>query len=193
MQTEVASPYESRLMEAVRKLAYRLHLPTTFVKFLIVGGIGFLINQFFLFVFYDSPAAGFLADKHTRVDLGLLTHPDIRLLIASCIAVQIAIVAQFNFHDRWTFRHRPQDGNILARFAKFNLSSIVSPIIVVATINVLTPLIRDSAGRESLAGDLAPYMTNGIGVLLGFSWNWLLNSMIIWPHGRGDDAETERL
>lgn len=171
-------------MEAARVLAYRLHLPTTFVKFLIVGGIGFIVNQFFLFVFYDSPVAGVLPAKHTHADLLLFTHPDIRLLVASCLAVQIAIVTQFNFHDRWTFRHRPREGNIFVRFAKFNLSSIVSPVIVVATINVLTPAIRDWAGRESLAGDLAPYITNGIGVLLGFTWNWMLNSFVIWPHAR---------
>jgi putative flippase GtrA len=187
MQTEVARQTtperEEGFVEAVRSLAYRLHLPTTLVKFLIVGAIGFVINTFFLFVFYDSPVAGFLPDKHTHADLWLATHKDVRLLIASCLAVEIAIIAQFNLHHRWTFRHRPRDGNILTRFAKFNLSSIMSPVIVVATISLLTPALRDAFGNESVLGDLAPYIANGIGVLLGFSWNWLLNSLVIWRHG----------
>jgi hypothetical protein len=59
MQPELISENEGRLMGAARELAHRLHLPTTFVKFLIVGGIGFLVNQFFLFLFYDSPAFWF--------------------------------------------------------------------------------------------------------------------------------------
>jgi putative flippase GtrA len=180
MQTE-ALP-RSSAYERIRDLAYRLHLPVTLVKFLIVGAIAFLINEFFLFVFYDSPVAFFLPEDHTRVHLGLLTHPDIRLLIASILAVEVAIIFQFYSHENWTFRHRRRPGWLPVRFAKFNLSSIVSPIISVATINILTPAIRDAAGADSLAGVLAPYISNGLGVGLGFIWNWSVNSLVIWPH-----------
>jgi putative flippase GtrA len=168
-------------MEAARQLAYRLHLPTTFVKFLIVGGIGFVVNTFVLYLLYDSPLAGLLLpDKDTNADIGLFVHDDIRLLVASVVAVECAIITQFNFHDRWTFRKRSHSGWIGARFAKFNLSSIVSPIIVVVTVNVLTPVIRDAAGDDSLIGKVAPYLANTAGVLLGFTWNWTLNSLVIW-------------
>jgi len=37
---------------------------------------------------------------------------------------------------------------------------------------------------DATFGALSPYIANGIGVLLGFSWNWGLNSLIIWPHQR---------
>lgn len=186
-----APPLNEGRVEALRQLAYRLHLSTTFLKFLIVGGVGFLINQFILFLLYDSPLAGvLLPDKHTHASLGLFTHEDIRLLIASVVAVEVAIVAQFNLHDRWTFRRRDKGGNIIARFLKFNLSSAVSPIIVVATVSIFTPIIRDAAGADSIVADVAPYIANTIGVLLGFIWNWTLNSLVIWPHLRadGDDA-----
>jgi putative flippase GtrA len=188
MQTDPAGIDTGR-MDAVRALAHRLHLPTTFVKFLIVGGVGFVINQFFLFLFYDAPVFWFLPDQHTSSDLIFVTHPDIRLLIASIVAVEIAIICQFNFHERWTFRWRPRDGWIGQRFAKYQLSSIVSPIIVVGTVNLLTPVLRDAAGEESLIGHLAPYLANGVGVLLGFTWNWTLNSLIIWPHERPGEDE----
>ncbi len=169
-------------VEWIRQLAYRLHLPTTLVKFLIVGGIGFLINQAFLFLFYDTPAAWFLPAKDTDTDLLFLTHSDIRLLISSVLAVEFAIVAQFNLHERWTFRHRERDGSIFARFAKFNLASIVSPIVVVLTVNILTPVLREDPHDDSLVGTLAPYISNSVGVLLGFIWNWTLNSLVIWPN-----------
>lgn len=171
-------------MGSIRALAHRLHLPTTFVKFIIVGGVGFLINQFFLFLLYDSPVFWFLPDQNTWADLGFVTHKDIRLLIASVVAVEIAIICQFNFHERWTFKWRPRDGWIGQRFLKYQISSIISPIIVVATVNLLTPVLRDGPNDDDLVATLAPYISNAVGVLMGFTWNWLLNSLIIWPHQR---------
>lgn len=186
MQPElVTTSNDTGLAEAIRRLAYRLHLPTTVIKFLIVGGIGFLINQFFLFLLYDTTIFSFLPAKGSDADLVLFEHTDVRLLVASVIAVEIAIVAQFNFHDRWTFRHRNRDGNVLKRFAKFNLSSIVSPIIIVVTVNVLTPMLRDGPDDSSTVGVLAPYIAATVGVLLGFIWNWTFTSVVIWPTQRG--------
>ncbi len=191
MHTEDASEPEEEVMGAVRQLAHRLHLPTTFVKFVIVGSIGFVIFQFFLFLVYDSPVFWFLPGQDTSTDLGLFTHSDIRLLIASIVAVEIAIICQFNLHDRWTFRWRPRAGWIGQRFIKFQLSSIMSPIIVVVTVNALTPILRDAVDDESFIGTLAPYISSAIGVLLGFAWNWTFNSLIIWPHQRKADDERQ--
>ncbi|MCH7810351.1 MAG: GtrA family protein [Chloroflexi bacterium] len=191
MHTKDASESEEETMGAVRQLAHRLHLPTTFVKFVIVGGVGFVIFQFFLFLIYDSPVFWFLPSQDTSLDLGLFTHSDIRLLIASIVAVEIAIICQFNLHDRWTFRWRPRAGWIGQRFIKFQVSSIMSPTIVVVTVNALTPALRSAAGDESFIGTLAPYISSAIGVLLGFAWNWTLNSLIIWPHRRKADDERQ--
>ena len=185
----VTTANDTGLAEAIRRLAYRLHLPTTVIKFLIVGGIGFLINQFFLFLLYDTTVFGFLPAKGSDANLVLFEHTDIRLLIASVIAVEIAIVAQFNFHDRWTFRHRKRDGNVFKRFFKFNISSIVSPIIIVVTVNVLTPMLRDGTDDQSTIGVLAPYIASTVGVLLGFIWNWTFTSVVIWPTKRGAKSE----
>jgi putative flippase GtrA len=173
------------------RLARRLHLPTTLVKFLIVGGVGFCINQVFLFLFYDSPVFWFLPDQDTRVDLGLVHHQDIRLLISSIVAVEIAILCQFVLHERWTFRWRAREGWLGQRLIKFQISSIVSPVVIVATVNALTPELRDWAGDDSFIGTLAPYISNALGVGMGFIWNWTLNSLIIWPHQR--KTEEERL
>lgn len=180
MRPGLISESERGVMTAARELAERLHLPTTFVKFMIVGGAGFVINQFFLFLFYDTPVFWFFPDKHTHWDLLLVTAGDARLLISSIIAVELAIVFQFNAHERWTFRNRGRSGWIGMRFVKFNASSAVSPIIVVVTTNTLTPVLRGTFS------DLSPYIANGIGVLLGFAWNWGLNTLVIWPRQRQD-------
>ncbi|MBI2913660.1 MAG: GtrA family protein [Chloroflexi bacterium] len=151
----------------------RLPLTATFVKFLIVGGIAYLINQFMLFLFYDSPAFWFLPAKDTGVDLGLFTHPDIRLLISSAAAVEVAIAFQFVAHERWTFRDREHTGWAPFRFVKFNVTAALSPIIVVVTVNTLTPIFG-----------LSPYISNTIGILIGFMWNWTWNTLVIWPQQR---------
>jgi putative flippase GtrA len=180
MQPERLSDSENRFLKFSRELAERLHLPKTLMKFLIVGGVGFLIYQVFLYLLYGEPPAPFFPDltglvwffpdKDTRTDLLLFAHPDVRLLIASVIAVEITIVFQFNSHERWTFRDRHRTGLAVLRFLRFNLSSIVSPIIIVITTNVL-----------SVAFDVLPYISSVVGVLIGFGWNWTMNSLIIWP------------
>ncbi len=177
MQPELATQADTGVMGALRALAQRLHLPTTLIKFLIVGGCGFLVYQAAFYLLYDSPVFWFLPGKDTRVDFGLFTHPDIRLLIGSIVAVEMAIVFQFNAHERWTFRNRQREGWIPARFVKFNVSAAVSPIIMVLTVNVVTPTFG-----------LSPYLSSGIGVLLGFTWNWTWNTMVIWPHQKEEGA-----
>ena len=51
MQPELATQADQGLVGAASALARRLHLPTTLVKFMIVGAIAFLINQLALFLF----------------------------------------------------------------------------------------------------------------------------------------------
>ena len=180
MQQDFATSSDQGLMAAASALAHRLHLPTTLIKFLMVGGIAFVIFQVFLYLLYGEPPARFFPDlsglfwflpeKDTKADLLLFTHPDVRLLIASVIAVEISIVFQFSSHERWTFRNRRRTGWALLRFLRFNLSSIVSPIIIVLTTNVL-----------SVAFDVLPYFSSMVGVLIGFVWNWTMNSLVIWP------------
>lgn len=202
MHSEDASEQEDESISAVRRIAYlliprrarplvRLVSRWTIGRFVIVGGAGFVIFQFFLFLIYDAPVFWFLPSQDTSMDLGLFTLSDIRLFIASVIGVEIAIICQFNLHDRWTFRWRPRAGWIGQRFIQFQVSSIMSPIIVVVTVNALTPALRNTADDESFIGTLAPYISSAVGVLLGFTWNWTLGSLIIWPHQRKADDERQ--
>jgi hypothetical protein len=59
----------------------------TLGRFLVVGAIGYLVNQFCLFLFYDTPMLWFLPDKDVQADIGMLTIGDSRLLIASIAAI----------------------------------------------------------------------------------------------------------
>ncbi len=169
-QPELATHDDRGLGRAPAAIIRRLPLPATFAKFLIVGGIAYLINQFMLFLLYDSPVFWFLPAKDTHLDLALLEITNLRLLISSALAVEVAIVFQFNAHERWTFRDREHNGWGPVRFFKFNVTASLSPVIIVATTYSLTQL-----------ADISPYISNTIGVLLGFTWNWTLNTLVIWP------------
>ncbi len=173
MQPEIISDSDSGLAAYFRALAVRYHLPRTLVKFLLVGGVAFLIYQLALKVLWGTSLISFLPNKNSELDLGLLTIPDTRLLISSIIAIELAMLFQFNSHERWTFRYRPHGGWIGARFLKFNLSSIVSPTIIVVTTNGLTAIFG-----------WPPYFSAAVGVLLGFAWNWTVGTRMIWPHAR---------
>lgn len=153
----------------IDRIAARLPFSPEFVKFIIVGGIAFIINQAGLALFYDVLPV--LPAKDTHTDFGLFTHPDIRLLIASIIGVEMAVVFKFFALERWTFRNRPRRGWAPYRFLKFNVSAVLSPAIVVITVNVMTPVFG-----------ISPYISTTIGTLAGFMANYLFSAYIIWPH-----------
>ena len=170
MQPELAKQKDRNLLKTEASIFRRLPLSSTLVKFLVVGGIAYLINQTALFMLYDTSLFWFLPAKDTAAGFILFTHPDVRLLLASILAVEVAIVFQFNAHERWTFRDRVRQGWGPFRFLKFNLTSAGSPIIIVVTINTLTPMFG-----------ISPYISNSIGILGGVTWNWLMNNLVIWP------------
>ena len=163
--TASADPSSSSLID---RLAARLPISAEFLKFLLVGGGVFVINQAALLFFYEIAPVLPVRDR----DFGfvLFTHPDVRLLLASALAVEVAIIVKFFALEHWTFRDRPRRGWGPVRFLKFNAASILSPIIVVATVNVLTPVFG-----------ISPYISLTIGTLLGFLANWSFSAHLIWP------------
>lgn len=142
---------------------------TTVLKFAIIGTIGYLVNQFGLFLAYDTPLLFFLPEPGADLHLPFLLHPDARLFLASVIAVELSIISNFTWHERWTFRSRRAAGHWLGRLLRFNLTSLGSPLISVAVLNVLVPYFG-----------VNKYVANTIGVLLGMSWNWTCNTRLIW-------------
>jgi len=153
--------------------AARLTGSSTFIKFLIVGAIGYLVNQFFLYLVYDSPAFPFLPEKDTSVHILFLTYTDARLLIGIAAGVEAAILSNFLWHNIWTFTDRTERMPMLLRFLTFHLTSIGSPVISGTTVAVLTPNFGVNA-----------YIANSLGIALGMTWNWLWNSQFIWRKGK---------
>ncbi len=161
-------------------LRARFGVSPIILRFLIVGGLGYLINQSFLLLLYDSSILPFLPPRDSDAALLFFTHDDARLLVASIIAVEVSIFSNFYWHDRWTFRDRVKKP-LLQRYLQFNATSFGSPLISVVVLNILTPYV----GIHHL-------IANTIGIILGTSWNWFCNTRLIWrtrPHHSSEEAE----
>jgi putative flippase GtrA len=143
-------------------------LPFAFASFLIVGASAFLVTELSLFVLYGDDGNGLLSFLPGKTDL-LGVEPDVHLLIASTIAVEIAIAWKFVLYEKWTFADRPRRGNILWRFLQLNVASALATVVTIATINILTPLLG-----------ISPYLSTPIGVLVAFMINWLFSNHFIW-------------
>jgi putative flippase GtrA len=168
MQTESATTTNRGLLARLRRAGLGAPLSSAFVKFLIVGGVSYLINQFALFLLYD--ALPILPAQHTHMNLIVVTEPDISLLIASIVAVELSIIFKFYALQEWAFPDRMRKGHYFVRFVKFTGTCIVAQVITVAAVNVITPVFNTS-----------PYVSNTIGTLAAFMVNWGFSAYVIWP------------
>jgi putative flippase GtrA len=153
-----ASPAERRI----------LGIPFTFFSFLVVGASAFVVTEAGLFVLYGVDGNGLFSFLPREADL-VVINPDLHLLIASIIAVEVAIAWKFVLYEHWTFADRPRRGNIIWRFLQLNAASFLATVVTIATINLLTPLLG-----------ISPYLTTPIGVLFAFMINWLFSNHFIW-------------
>ena len=86
------------------------------------------------------------------------------LVVASGIAVELAVISNFLLNSNWTFACQPS----LPRFAKFNVASLAGLVVNVTAVLLLTRL-----GLYLLAADL-------IGVTVGFAVNYVFSVLWVW-------------
>jgi putative flippase GtrA len=115
------------------------------LKFGAVGATGVIINTTILYVL-----------KHW---LGL------PLVLSSAIAVEITIVSNFFWNNRWTFACQSPS---LARFAKFNVASLAGLAVNVTTVWGLT-----RAGLYFLIANL-------VGIGAGVALNYACSVVWVW-------------
>jgi putative flippase GtrA len=175
MQPETTKTDSTGALSFLDSQIGRLPISAAVVRFLIVGALAYFVTQAALLLLYDVLPV--IPGKHDDIDFVLFTHPDARLLIASILAVECSIAFKFWAHETWTFRERPTNGSLLYRFARFELSCLGSAVVIVAVVNVLTPVF-----------DLSPYVSNTIAAVAGVAANWVFSHYLIWPHA-GSAAE----
>lgn len=124
-----------------------------FIKFLIVGGIGLIINAVGLRI--------------------LVERGNIHPAVANLIAAEIAIISNFTWNNLWTFAERkvtrPQ--KLIYKLIEFNFTSVIGVIFIqTATIFIGVRLFGKSLYMA--------YFVIGTGLLL--IWNFTVYNKIIW-------------
>lgn len=155
----------------------RLKKSKTFIKFLMVGLVGYLINAVSLGILYRGqiyswhlikfPLLSFIPD-YEYAPRFLFISAD-RLFIASIIAIELSIISNFLLHDNWTFKYRGKAESTLRRFLKFNISSSASPAIQLTSILFFARVFK-----------LHEQIGLAIGVVIGLSVNYFLNLFWVW-------------
>ncbi|HEX8923696.1 MAG TPA: GtrA family protein, partial [Patescibacteria group bacterium] len=104
-----------------------------FLKFGVVGGVGFVINTVVGRLFKNA-----------------LTHPDSNIsfvnFISNAMAAELSIISNFTFNNLWTFSKEKISNvaDLLPKFVTFNLSSLVTGILIPSiVIGVLTSVFGD--------------------------------------------------
>lgn len=116
------------------------------IKFLLVGGLGVMINSLALIGLHQ-----------------LLRFP---LVVASLAAVELAIVSNFVWNDRWTFGRKKLS---LQRFFQFNLVSCGGLVITTGTLWALVTHLA------------TPYLlANLLGIGLATCWNFGMSLLWTW-------------
>jgi putative flippase GtrA len=136
---------------------------STLVRFLVAGGLGYIVNQTALYFGYERLFAPLQRDTSV---LGFPVDP--ALLVASAVALELSILLRFVLNDQWTFRDRREKA-LWQRLYQCNVTSLGSPAISFAAVNLLTPLFG-----------ISYLIANSIGVLLGVAWNWFCSDRVVW-------------
>lgn len=153
-ESKIGSP--SYIFNLIKYLIFQdIVNPPPFLRFLVVGTLGFVIQTVIYTYFWKS------------VDMNPAN--------ATVIGAEFAIISNFILNNFWTFSDRKlklSPGVLVPKFVTFNLLSFGSPIIQWITIRTITSLINTS--------DPVTWFAYILGIGLGLIWNYTMYSKVIW-------------
>lgn len=148
-KSKIGSEYIINLLRYL--VETNLKNPPQFIRFLVVGTLGFIINT----VVFEL--------------LRLRINP----AFAGAIGAELSIISNFIFNNFWTFSDVPlTKAQVPVKFLLFNLGALGSVVIQMVCITLFVSLM----GRGDLP-ERSGYIT---GVLLGLFWNYLVYKHVIW-------------
>ncbi len=137
--------------------------PTTqkFIKFGCIGLFGFIINKVGLDLFANALQ-------------GVIKTVGVRNTIANALAAEVSIVSNFTLNNLWTFKNEKLvwGKKLLQKFVTFNLSSVISGILI--------PSLVIGAGTQ-IFGDQYRFLFLVIAVFFfTVPLNWFIYNLVIW-------------
>ena len=158
------SKIESKTAKDIFRVAFLLRwrdeFTQKFLKFGTVGGVGFVINT-----------------VGAKIFKSLLITPEsnVSLLngISNALAAELSIISNFTFNNIWTFSKEKitDKSKLVSKFLTFNLSSVVSGIIIPSiVIAALTAIFGDHL-----------FLYQVIAIFgLTIPLNWIIYNTVIW-------------
>ena len=156
-----------------------------FVKFAIIGLIGWGINELLIFLFL------LLLDRKFDNDLLFeLWRFDIeKVLVASLFSIAIVMVVNFVLNKIWTFKKQERDVQTkpLIQFLQFTLVGLTGLAFYSGVIYILATLLH---ANEYLASSIAFF----VGLVNNFSWNdlWTFNPKFMKKLNEKKEQITDR-
>lgn len=121
-----------------------------FIKFAIVGTIGFTINT---------------------IGLEWLVAMSFHPALAAVTGAEMAIVSNFTLNNFWTFKHQKiTRDRLLLKFLQFNLTSVGAVLVQGVSVYTGTLLFGLNSYRIFYI----------IGIIIGLFWNYTMYSKVIW-------------
>lgn len=150
-ESKLSTKTQKEYLKHLYSLMHRKGEDVRFIKFLLVGASGIIVNEGLLFILKE---------------LIKLTLP-----VASAIAIEASIISNFMLNDTITFRDRRTAGakSFFSRLAKFNAVSLAGAAINYSATLLLTQVF----GIHYLISNL-------IGIVIATMVNYLVNNWWTW-------------
>lgn len=133
-------------------LLLRLYRNKRFVKYGIVGFLGYVVNAVGLEVFYRLGAAPWLA---------------------AAMGAEIAIVSNFTFNNLWTFKQEKitSAARLVKKFVQFNLSSLGAVVIQAVVVGIGTAIVGEELRQLVLVFAVGFFIV---------PYNYAVYNLVIW-------------
>lgn len=169
------------------------------LKFLIVGGTGFLFQLIVQELSVHIGLAVFLAYGISSVISLFVPHTDVASLrdgVAAALGAETAILSNFLFNNFWTFQdthHLKENSHVFARLLKFNSASLFSIFIQFFAIWISVKLLGNNMSIFSHQLPTRVVVLFPTIIFLIIPFNYIIYNRFIWKtHYLRDETNPEK-
>lgn len=177
-RTQEASKFATKEMIATFKVAIILGIKDKqrFIKFGVVGGLGFVVNYVGLELLRNAA----FVEPLSNTFLNLKEKPILKNLAtitfwSTAIATEMAIISNFVLNNIWTFKEKKIASfiGLIAAFLKFNLTSFAAIIIQPFVVGQAAIIFGDTSQVRLIALLFAL-------IFVVIPWNYTMYNLLIW-------------
>jgi dolichol-phosphate mannosyltransferase len=175
-RTKEKSKFDKKEMIATFKVAIILGIKDKqrFIKFGVVGFVGYLVNAISLEIFSGTAIVKTLANLFQTVKGSTLAFVAEPSAWAAALAAELAIINNFTFNNIWTFKEAKitKPLALIRKFLEFNLTSFGAIVIQFIIIGLMVTLRGDTR------------LIRQIGILVAMplvlAFNYTMYNLVIW-------------